>query len=160
MNINLTFDNINLGINNKIPEISIVVNNKNLYNGVVGSNINVVADSSDIMCLQIHYTNKTDSDTVVDSNGSIVSDMNFTLESIVIDDINFEELIWNSSYITKDNVYPGCLFFGPSGYFEINFTSPVLPWLLKTRNDKNNNDPNWEEDYNYYVKACKILASK
>ena len=160
MNIILNFDSINLGSNNKIPEIAVTVNGVTLYTGIVESIINFDTDADGEVILRIEYINKLGTDTVVDSNGAIVTDMNFTLASITVDSIAFEELIWNSVYVAEDNTYPNCLFFGPAGYFEIKFTVPVLAWLLKTRNDKNNNDPNWEEDYNYYVKACKILANK
>ena len=32
----------------------------------------------------------------------------------------------------KDTVIDSCLFFGPKGYWELEFDSPILKWFLKT----------------------------
>jgi hypothetical protein len=107
--------------------------------------------------LVIEHWDKLPSDTIV-QDGKIIRDRSFELEKIVIDEYDIEELIWNSEFLADNGqTYPSCLFFGPPGKFVLNFYNPVLYWILKTRHEKNNNDPTWEEDYNYYQQACKIL---
>ena len=154
MQILLKFKNIN-----NSPECKISVNDIVLHAGNVPDTF-----SKELTLLDQHvkvrreFTNKTPEDTVVE-NGEIVKDKNFELDQIVIDQYEFKELIWQGNYYSNHNdVYPSCLFFGPPGYFEIHFHQPVLHWLLQTRNTRNQNDPDWETDYNYYTKACKLLT--
>lgn len=160
MKLHFEFENINLGPNHKFPEIAINVNSELLYKGLVQEHINLNAQNQSVNQVEIIFLNKQNLDTECDSNGGIVSDMNFSIRRIVIDDYDLEELIWQGQYRAHDNqIYPGCLFFGPAGQFELEFENPVLKWILKTRHEKNQNDPNWEEDYNYYITACKILSN-
>ena len=93
----------------------------------------------------------------MDDLGKIINDMNFEISKIIVDNIDFEDLIWNSTYVFKDQIIEKCLFFGPNGKFIINWKMPVLKWFLETQHQLKNNDPNWEEDYEYYIEACKIL---
>ena len=74
-----------------------------------------------------------------------------------MDGIDLKHLIWESRYISQDDIIESCLFFGPKGHWEINFDSPILKWILRTNNDKNKNDPDWEEGYKYYEEACLKL---
>jgi hypothetical protein len=157
MKLHFKFDQINFGPGNKEPMIDLKLNNHSLYQGPVLAQLDVETDAGEKNCLQIMFTNKEHSDTVCDSAGKIVNDMNFNLTKIVIDDHDLEELIWQGKYVSDKNEYPSCLFFGPAGQFVLNFDYPVLRWILKTRHDINQQDLNWEEDYNYYVNACKIL---
>jgi len=141
------------------PKCKITVANQELYSGLVNNEYNYDIELDEGPCsLVIEHWDKLPSDTVV-ADGKIVKDRSFELESIVIDDYNLEELIWESKFFAENgNVYPSCLFFGPNGKFIIDLYNPVLYWILKTRHEKNNNDPDWEEDYNYYQQACRILA--
>jgi hypothetical protein len=140
------------------PKCKILVNDVELYCGAVLSEFEYDYPCAEGPCvLVIEQWDKSPSDTVV-QDGKIVRDRSFELDKIVIDDYDLEELIWNSEFLAKDGqVYSSCLFFGPNGKFILNFYNPVLYWILKTRHEKNNNDPDWEEDYNYYQQACKIL---
>ena len=140
------------------PMCVIRVNNQELYRGAVPDQYSKEFDFYDIdAILVIEHIDKHPHDTVVE-NGKIVRDRSFELEQIVIDNYDLEELKWNSEFTASDgSVYSSCLFFGPNGNFALKFNNPVLKWILKTRHEKNNNDPDWEEDYNYYQQACKIL---
>jgi len=140
------------------PKCKILVNDLELYSGPVLSDFEYNYPHTDGKCLLvIEHWDKLPSDTIV-QDGRIVRDRSFELDKIVIDEYDIEELIWNSEFLAQDGqTYPSCLFFGPTGKFILNFYNPVLHWVLKTRHEKNNNDPNWEEDYNYYQQACKIL---
>ena len=154
MNIELYFKNIN-----NSPECNVTANGTSLYAGPVREKISINSTTLGEIFLQIAFTNKQPTDTVVDSSGTIVSDKNFELDKIIIDNYNIEELIWNSEYVADHgDVYSSCLFFGPPGKFTIKLENPVLPWILRTRHERNGDDPNWQEDYNYYDTACKLLA--
>ena len=108
--------------------------------------------------MKIFFDNKEDSDTKLDHENKIVADLNFELEQIIIDGHDIKNLIWNSEYVAKGEKIPSCLFFGPKGHFEFKFDMPILKWILKSNHEKHNNDPNWEEDYNYYTEAWKLLS--
>ena len=85
-------------------------------------------------------------------------DRSFELEQCIIDDYDLQELIWQSCFISTDGeIYESCLYFGPNGEFQLEFESPILRWILRTRHEKNNNDPTWEEDFEYYQQACNRL---
>jgi hypothetical protein len=154
MNLKLNFKNI---IDD--PMCRIYINEQELYSGPVLDNYNLDIDVAPGSAqLLIEQWDKKPQDTVVE-NGTIIRDRSFELESIIIDCYNLEELKWASEFQAQDGaVYPSCLFFGPNGQFVLNFEAPVLRWILKTRHEKNNNDPHWEEDYNYYTKACRLLT--
>lgn len=120
--------------------------------------IDAINDVSHDISLRIEFIDKNPEDTIVE-NGNIVKDKSFELDGISIDGYDFEELIWQSNYYANDGkVYPSCLFFGPSGYFEIKFHQPILHWILESRHKLTGNDPDWERDYNYYQESCKLLT--
>lgn len=160
--IELKFKNINLS-NNKEPIVRVVINDNELINETVKPRLVTPLSFYDDEIpehnvLKIYFANKENSDTVLDYNNNIIEDLNFELEQIIIDGYDVKDLIWNSQYVTKTEKIQSCLFFGPKGYFEFEFDMPILKWFLKTNHEKHNNDPNWEEDYNYYTEAWKLLS--
>lgn len=155
MNLFLEFEHINCY--NGAPLISIKVNGHEYYNGVVDTYISLSVPDVQHGILTIEHHSKQNIDTEVQNN-VIVNDKNFTLKDITIDEYKLEELKWNSSFTTVDgNTIPGCLFFGPNGVYRLEFEQPILKWILQTRHKTNNNDPNWEEDYNYYIRAVNLI---
>lgn len=155
MRIELYFKNINLS-----PACDILVNNNLYYSGLVQEHITLEVNDKeyDEYELDIKFTNKLPNDTKVDANGVIVEDKNFELQKIIIDNYSLEELIWQGNYFSDEGqIYTSCLFFGPKGKFNIKLENPILRWILATRHNINNNDPNWFEDYTYYTEAWKIL---
>ena len=128
-----------------------------VFTGEVEQRIKVDAETKSSNVLRIFFENKKDNDTIVDEHNEIVQDLNFELEKIVIDGLDLKNLIWESRYVAGDNTIESCLFFGPKGYWEIEFDSPILKWWLKTNHNKNKNDPTWETDYNFYEKVCQKL---
>jgi len=140
------------------PKCKILLGNRELYSGIVLLNFEYEHFCQDGQCqLIIEHWDKLPSDTIV-QDGKIVRDRSFELDKIIIDGYDLEELIWVSEFSAENGqVYSSCLFFGPNGKFKLDFYNPVLYWILKIRHEKNNNDPDWEEDYNYYQQACKIL---
>lgn len=153
MNLEINFCNIV-----DSPRCNVVVNSNCVFTGEVSTQVTTtIPDNSDIELIITHWDKKP-SDTVVE-NGFIVRDRSFEIQSITVDGINIEELIWQSEFrAVNGDVYPGCLFFGPNGDFVIKFTTPILKWLLEQRHLKNNNDPTWEQDYNFYITACNLLT--
>jgi hypothetical protein len=140
------------------PMCVIRVNDQELYRGTVPDQYSKEFNFYDIdAILMIEHIDKNPQDTIV-KDGIIIRDRSFELDQIIIDGYDLEELKWASEFRAQDGaVYTSCLFFGPNGKFVLKFSNPVLHWILKTRHEKNNNDPHWEEDYNYYQQACKIL---
>jgi len=159
MTLNIKFKKINPGPRSIDPLIKLELNGHDIYHGKVLSEIVQECEFSTENTLRIYFVNKTDLDTAVD-NGCIVDDMSFELDEIVINEVKFGDLLWIGKYHSGQQVFDGCLFFGPKGYYEISFQTPVLKWQLKTQHESSGTDPNWEEDYNYYTTACKILANK
>lgn len=159
MNIKLKFKHINKC--NGVPKLKISVNDIQVYDNFVQSEIEIdqALSDSEIMLVIEHYNKDPNTDTVVDSNHSIIQDKNCELDSITIDEYDIEELKWQGYYLTCDNEkLDGCLFFGKNGKFYLNVSQPILRWILKTRNEILNNDPDWEQDYESYISACKLLS--
>ena len=157
MNFKFAFKNIN-STNNKKPACRIELNGNNIFSGEVREHIILDVDTQHNNVLRIFFENKEGKDTILDNQQQIVQDLNFELEKIIIDGTDLKHLIWQSKYVAKDTVIDSCLFFGPKGYWELAFDSPILKWFLKTNHDKNNNDPTWETDYNFYEKVCQKLS--
>lgn len=158
MHLELYFKNIKKGPNNIDPLIKIIMNNEEYHRCPVQNKIlikNNITDGN--VKLEIDFYNKTNKDTVVNNVQEVISDMNFELDKIVIDNVDFENLKWQSFYESDKGKIEKCLFFGPKGKFVIEFEMPILKWFLKTQNQLRGDDPNWEEDYHYYLEACKIL---
>ena len=156
MSFEFTFKNIN-STNNKNPTCRIELNANNIFSGEVQEHIILDADTQDNNVLRIFFENKEGKDTILDNQQQIIQDLNFELEKLIIDGIDLQHLIWQSKYVAKDTVIDSCLFFGPKGYWELTFDSPILKWFLRTDHNKNNNDPTWETDYNFYEKVCQKL---
>jgi len=158
MNFIFTFKNINL-VNGKHPSCRVELNGNDIFFGNVVPQIKIDAPQTQREnILRIHFENKQGNDTILDENNCILHDLNFELEKLIIDGVDLQHLIWQSRYVSKDSVIDSCLFFGPKGFWELKFDSPVLKWFLRTDQEKNNNDPTWEVDYNYYEEACQKLS--
>ena len=153
--IKLKFKNIN-SVNSKAPQMAVHVNSKELFKGQVSEEHVIDVDLQEQNTLKIYFINKEDPDTVI-QDGKIINDLNFELENITVDQHDIQDLIWKGKYVSKDSVIPSCLFFGPRGYFELHFEYPILKWILKTNHQDHNDDPTWEQDYNYYIEACQLL---
>jgi hypothetical protein len=154
MKLHLEFKNI---VDNPMCRISL--GDQELYNGVVEETFDLSANvPNGPVSLTIDHWDKRPGDTIVE-NDTIIHDRGFELSRVVIDDYDIEELIWTSEFRALDGaVYSSCLYFGPNGKFVLELVNPVLYWILKLKHECNNNDPNWEEDYQYYQNACKLLT--
>jgi len=157
MNLTLKFKNIQHC--NGLPLIRIQINDAVVFENEVCPLITVQCHPVDNQIkLRIeHYGKDTSKDTVVE-NGVIVQDRSCELDTIEVDGYSLEELKWHSAYHCDDgSVLDKCLFFGKPGTWHMVFELPVLKWILKTRHEINNNDPDWQQDYESYVSACRLL---
>jgi hypothetical protein len=98
--------------------------------------------------LVIEFLNKTEYDTVLDSNGNIIKDLLLNIDSIEIDDIDLGSLCWTGSDYRP--IYPNryrnnilkegkqlpesvknCVHLGWNGRWILPFQSPFYHWLLE-----------------------------
>lgn len=159
MKIEITFKDINLGPNGRIPKIAVRWDNQTVFQGDVGT---VQFETQYTQgTLGIHFLNKTPQDTVCNEVGDIITDMNFTLDNVAIDEELLDDLLWDGSYHADNgDIYNSCLFFGPPGSYQCQITLPLLRWRLERNHRVNNNDPEWERDYLLYEHACNLLNHK
>lgn len=138
MKINLSFTQIT-----GTPSCKVLLNGNEVFSGVVQAELEVITKLKGNITLEI----STQENTV------------FELKKVIIDDQSLDEVLWDLGYFVSLNgdVNPGCLYFCQPGKVVINIENPILPWLLRNKHKKYNNDPGWEEDYAYYEKACQIL---
>lgn len=153
MKLQLTFKNI---VDD--PQCKILINETLLYEGATQNSYAFDLAVPQGSCrLTIVHCDKSPEHTIVE-NGIIVRDRSFELTKCVIDGYDLQELIWLSRFVADSGeVYNSCLFFGPNGQFQLDFENPVLRWLLRSRHERDNNDSNWEQDFEYYQQACKLL---
>lgn len=157
MNLTLKFKNIQDC--NGLPNLRIVINDAVVFENSVCPLIMVQCHPVDnkINLSIAHYGKDTSTDTVV-VDGAIVQDRSCELDTIEVDGYDLQELKWHSAYhCDDDSVLDKCLFFGKNGTWRIAFELPALKWILRTRHEINRNDPNWSEDYESYVSACRLL---
>lgn len=157
MNLTLKFKNIQDC--NGLPNIRIVINDAVVFENTVCSLITIQCHPVDnkINLSIEHYGKDPSTDTVL-ADGVIVQDRSCELDTIEVDGYDLQELKWLSVYHCDDgSVLDKCLFFGKNGTWHMAFELPVLKWILRTRHEINHNDPDWSEDYESYVRACRLL---
>lgn len=157
MNLALKFKNIQDC--NGLPRIRIVINDAVVFENEVCSLIPVQCHPVDNKInLSIEQYGKDPSTDTVVENGVIVQDRSCELDTIEVDGYDLQELKWLSAYHCDDGtVLDKCLFFGKNGTWRIAFELPALRWILRTRHEINGIDPAWSEDYESYVRACRLL---
>lgn len=157
MKLELTFKNIRNC--NGVPLLRICINRTQVWEGSAQEQICIEhpVDQQSID-LEIEHYGKNNNTDVVANNGIIVQDKSCELDSISVDGQDLAELKWLGCYVTEDQEsLDKCLFFGKNGHWHLSLELPALRWMLKTRHAINNNDPYWEEDYNNYIQACKLV---
>ncbi len=85
--------------------------------------------------LKIRLENKSDNDTIVGEDGTILKDMLLNIESIEIDEMELSQLKWSLSEFVPDSpdrpVLKNCVNLGWNGSYVLNFDSPFYLWLLE-----------------------------
>lgn len=157
MKLELNFKNINNC--NGVPLLKIFVNQQQVWDGPVQEKIlleSAINNGPAELTVE-HYGKNNLTDTIT-QDGKIINDKNCELDSVAVDEYNLAELKWQSYYLTSDNEQlDQCLFFGKNGSWHLSFELPVLRWILKTQHQLKNNDPYWEENYENYIQACKLI---
>jgi len=77
--------------------------------------------------------NKTDVDTIVDSNGNILDDTLISFEHLEIDEIEITELFEREAkfFDTENNIKPNVIKnIGFNGCYNFEFETPFYEWLL------------------------------
>jgi hypothetical protein len=128
----------------KKPKCSVLINDKVIQQLELDNEITYVEftaefEENTVNKLGIRLENKEDSDTVaieLDGGGhDILKDMLLNVESIEIDDISLDSLIWSASvYVPDDPGRPSldqCVNLGWNGEYILEFTSPFYLWLLE-----------------------------
>lgn len=96
---------------------------------------NVEIEHDQTFNLDIWLLNKTDSDTVLNSDNEIVKDLLLNIDSIEIDGIELDGLKWSESiFIPIDPARPvldNCVNLGWNGYYRLTMSSPFYLWLLE-----------------------------
>jgi hypothetical protein len=99
--------------------------------------------------LEVKLLNKSEQDTVVDSDGVIVDDLLLNIASVEIDEIDLGSLLWTASEYIPD--YPAsyvlnsekqeqalpstvknCVNMGWNGTWTLPFSSPFYIWLIES----------------------------
>lgn len=124
----------------KRPQFKLCINDIEFVNSIATNSVQFYefdyeAWENQEFHLDIWLLNKTDADTIVDSNNEIVKDMVLNIESIEIDEIELDLLKWTESkYIPVDPSKPrldNCVNLGWNGYYRLSMTSPFYLWLLE-----------------------------
>ena len=124
----------------KQPAYSIRLNGFEYLAGHASNDIQYVEFSEEVeegteCVLEIRLNNKTDADVVQNEDKTeIVKDMLLNIESIEIDEIDLDQLIWSASEFVGDDpkrpTLKGCINLGWNGAYTLKFTSPFYLWLL------------------------------
>jgi hypothetical protein len=138
MNQNLKKYSIFLSLNlqasyDKIPEIEVLLDNITCSPVAVNNNIvdfkivTTIGEHS----LSIKLLNKKPTDTVLDSNGAIIQDLNVQLLTLKIDELNITDYAKNkNTYITDEgNIEKTYGFMHRNGVMRFSFSCPAFYFL-------------------------------
>jgi len=140
----------------KCPEFFIELNGSNYISGILPTHngtpnlyeftVEDIPEGENV--LSISFLNKSNNDTVLDSQGNIIKDLLLNIEKIEIDNIDLGMLIWShSTYepiysdtylqnLAQKNETPpaqvtNCVNLGWNGTWKLLFVSPFHIWLLE-----------------------------
>jgi len=138
MKLNLTFTQIQDG-----ASCTIFFNKTQVYTGEVLPNLILTTEEVGDITIEIETKNN----------------LIFEFKKAIIDDQCLDDIMWDHGFFIDPhgNIQEGCLYACKPGIITLKISNPILPWLLENKHKKFNNDPNWEDDYLYYNKACQLL---
>ena len=85
--------------------------------------------------LEFERFNKTDDNTLVDQHGNIIQDQLVTLNEIWYENIRLPvDYLWQGTFCYNGHSLASVLCWGPNGTWSWPFQTPVLPWMINTRN--------------------------
>lgn len=97
-----------------------------------------LSDADAEHCLEFVMKNKTDKDTVIDSEGNIVKDACLTISNLAFDGIELKQLFvdkavyshnFNGTQAETQDKFYGAM--GCNGTVKLNFATPMYLWLLE-----------------------------
>jgi hypothetical protein len=139
----------------KHPKFKILINDTEFVNSELKGGVNEteyfefdVPMTEGENSLIIEFNNKSVHDTIMDSNGAIIEDLLLNIDSVEIDEIDLNSLLWTASEYRPN--YPemykiktaqsgqelsesirNCVNLGWNGKWVLPFTSPFYIWLLE-----------------------------
>jgi hypothetical protein len=122
------------------PEFTIWIDDKQVAHGLAGSEIqvhefNIDVEDNTSHKLMIRLENKSSSDVVQNENKEIIKDMLLNIDSIVIDDVDITNLLWDHSKFVGDDpsrpILDGCINLGWNGASILELNCPFYLWLLE-----------------------------
>ncbi len=137
---------INFAVERRLgnPQIKIIVDDYiTLYNGDAldqfDFDIDLTNGGHDLKI--IHYDKKPEHH-VHDPYGNIVIDRHIEIKRIALDKVNLERELWDGKFYpvymhkADNEPYFICpnLYLGHNGTWKYEFVTPVLPWLIASRN--------------------------
>lgn len=125
------------------PQVKIIVDDYiSLYNGDAKESFQFDIDLPDGgHDLKIIHYDKKPEHHVHDPYGNIVVDRHIEIKRIALDEVNLERELWDGKFFpvymhkANDEPYYICpnLYLGHNGTWKYEFVTPILPWLITTR---------------------------
>jgi hypothetical protein len=88
--------------------------------------------------LQIELYGKTQNNTVVDKNNTIIKDQLVILNSIKLDNVQLPEMFLYLGRFTGNPNFPQ-LTWGVNGFWNWTFETPIIDWAIFVRNNASEN---------------------
>ena len=119
----------------KQPQYRVLANDRVVKEGSAGDleYIEFDFEYDKTATLAVELLNKTNRDTVIDSQNNIIKDQLLNIDSLEIDEIDLAQIAYqHSSYTTYDNrIVANCVNLGWNGRWELTWTDPFYLWLLE-----------------------------
>ena len=125
----------------KQPAYQVFLDDQLKAEGTASADISYIEFTADVPedtehQLIVKLCNKTPQDTIQsDDKTEILKDMLLNINSVEIDGINLDTLIWTASkFVPDDSQFPemkNCVNLGWNGTYQFKFTSPFFVWLLE-----------------------------
>ena len=131
------------------PKLKLYVDNTlykelsfNSATGAIDVKVDALFHGNHVIDIELH--GKTIYNTIVKDN-VIVEDQTVTLDSVYLDDVKLPDFVkYKGIFDSTDQTLSPCLTWGLNGKWSLNFTSPVINWLLETKTS----EYNWNEKDN------------
>lgn len=122
----------------RFPGARVYINNILIFGSLIAKPVTVswtgeLDDGENTISIEMY--NKKDGDTVLDGD-TIVNDVLLNIDSISLDGIELDSLLWSKSrYIPTETDAPtevtDCVNLGWNGVWQLTFDSPIYIWLLE-----------------------------
>ncbi len=126
--------------NERYPGARVYINHTLIFENLIAepTKVSWQGTTQDRNKITVEMYNKKPGDTVTNKNGAIVKDVTLNINSITLDDIELDNLLWTNSIYYPNTDETGapesmkeCVNLGWNGRWELEFDSPVYLWLLE-----------------------------